>query len=189
MKPLIFSLIKRNAIVVLALMILLMGFRLMPAGYTPTWLFMAIALLYFGGLLFANSVLTKRGHPFLGILLSLLFVPIFGYPSTIASIVLGRILVERRYTAQGFQMIEGCNGGAANQADDQVRTIERRLQDFKGISNVGTNKIVQLQKAYVIAQEKALVLRNDCRNRGHRHTKPWKTNWATINQVLTATEE
>ena len=94
--------------------------------------------------------------------------------------------VVRAYEAQGFQMVNGCNGSAAVGADFQVYTIQQRLEEFAKSPVRDTNLIVRLQSALVIAQEKAQVLSGDCRRRGHRENHPWKTNWATINQALTA---
>jgi hypothetical protein len=98
-------------------------------------------------------------------------------------------VVVRDYAARGFQMVEGCNGGAAVQADGQVYTIKQYLEDFSDATTKDTNVISQLQSALVVAQEKAQVLSEDCRRRGHCDTYPWKTNWATIKQALTAYEK
>jgi hypothetical protein len=90
----------------------------------------------------------------------------------------------QEYEAQGLQMVEGCNGGAAVGAQGQVHTINQLLEDFADASERETNIVVQLQSALVIAQEKLRILGDDCRRRGHRDTHPWKTNWATIDQTL-----
>ena len=91
--------------------------------------------------------------------------------------------------AQGFQMVQGCNGGAAVQADGQVLMIKQYLEDLTYPPVKDTNMVAQLQSALVVAQEKARVLSEDCRRRGHRETHPWKTNWATIKQTLIAFEK
>ncbi|MGZ4971400.1 MAG: hypothetical protein ACXWDN_01470 [Limisphaerales bacterium] len=93
----------------------------------------------------------------------------------------------RDYKAKGFQMVDGCNGGAAVGADGQVHTIEQRLEQFGDSTN--RDIIVLLQNALVIAKEKARVLDNDCSKRGHRENHPWNTNWATIKEALTASEK
>jgi hypothetical protein len=96
-----------------------------------------------------------------------------------------RAAAVREYRAQGFQMVEGCNGGAAVQADGQVLMIKQYLEEFLD----STNMIAQLQTALVVAQEKARVLSEDCRRRGHCDTYPWTTNWTVIKQTLTAVEK
>src|SRR5262245_60825092 len=101
-----------------------------------------------------------------------------------------RSAAVREYEAQGFQMVEGCNGGAAVHADGQVLMIKQYLEEFAYSPRAkDTNMVAQLQSALVVAQEKARVLSEDCRRRGHRETHPWKTNWATIKQALTAFEK
>lgn len=96
--------------------------------------------------------------------------------------------VVREYRAQGFQMVEGCNAGAAVKANGQVYTIKQRLEEFTDSHKRNTNMMVQLQNALVIAQEKHRVLSDDCRTRGHCENHPWKTNWAAIKQTLTASQ-
>jgi hypothetical protein len=96
-----------------------------------------------------------------------------------------RSAAAREYEAQGFQMVEGCNGGAAVQADGQVLMIKQYLDDLTYPPVKDTKMVAQLQSALVVAQEKARVLGEDCRRRGHRETFPWKTNWVTIKQALT----
>jgi hypothetical protein len=96
-----------------------------------------------------------------------------------------RAAAVREYKAQGFQMVEGCNGGAAVQADGQVFMIKQYLEEFSD----STNMVAQLQSALVVAQEKARVLSEDCRRRGHCETYPWTTNWIVIKQALTAVEK
>src|SRR5262245_14149232 len=86
-----------------------------------------------------------------------------------------RSAAVREYEAQGFQMVEGCNGGAAVQADGQVLMIQQYLEQIGNPSAEETNMVAQLQSALVVAQEKARVLSEDCRRRGHRETYPWKT--------------
>jgi hypothetical protein len=100
-----------------------------------------------------------------------------------------RSTAVREYEAQGFQMVQGCNGGAAVRADGQVMMIKQYLEDLTYPPVKDTNMVAQLQSALVAAQEKARVLSEDCRRRGHRETHPWKTNWVTIKQALTAFEK
>ena len=100
-----------------------------------------------------------------------------------------RAVAVREYEAQGFQMVEFCNGGAAGDADTQVRTIKEYLEDFSGDTVKDTNMIAQLQRALVVAQEKATILSEDCRRRGHCHTYPYKTNWAIIQTALKDAEK
>lgn len=100
-----------------------------------------------------------------------------------------RNVAVREYEAQGFQMIEGCNGGAAVQADVQVYMIKQYLEEFSDATTKDSNVIAQLQSALVVAHEMQQVLSEDCRKRGHCDTYPWKTNWTTIKQTLTAVEK
>ena len=95
-----------------------------------------------------------------------------------------RAAAVREYEAQGFQMVEGCNGGAAVQANGQVLMLKQYLEEFSDSSNL----VAQLRSALVVAQEKVQVLDGDCRRRGHCDTYPWKTNWAVIKQALAAVE-
>lgn len=96
--------------------------------------------------------------------------------------------VVREYKAQGHQIVDGCNLGAANVANGQVYTIKQRLEEFAASRKQNTNMIAELQNALVIAQEKHRVLSRDCRLRGHRENHPWNTNWAAIKHALTASE-
>ncbi len=105
--------------------------------------------------------------------------------ATLGPVSYRRAAAVREYRAQGFQMVEGCNGGAAVQADGQVLTIKQYLEEF---TDWPTNIIGQLQGALLTAQEKARVLSDDCRRRGHCDNFPWKTNWATIKQALAAAD-
>ncbi len=189
MKPVGISLLKRNALVVVVFVLLLSGLHAVPRAWAympPFWL---IAMAYFCSLVWANSVLIKQGHPILAVLLSILLLPIMGFPVGIGSMLLSRVLVARAYRAQGLQMVDGCNGGAAVEADGQVYSIQQRLEEFAGSPGVDTNVIVQLQSALVIAQEEARILSDDCARRGHCDTYPWKTNWMAIKQALSASEK
>ena len=100
-----------------------------------------------------------------------------------------RAAVAREYEAQGFQLVEGCNGGAAVQADSQVYTIKQYLEAFSTATPKDTDLIAQLQSVLVVAEEKARVLSEDCRRRGHWENHLWQTNWAAISQALTAVEK
>lgn len=186
MKPVVVSLLKRNALVILVFVLLLTGLRVVLRGYTPPWLTIPIA--FFCGLLWANALLLKRGRPVLTVLLSLLLFPILGFPALIGSILLGRSVVEWEYKVEGFQMVDGCNGAEANRAYFEVHTLEERLAELTNAPSTDNNLIVQLQKVYATAQEKRRVLSDDCARRYHCDTHPWKTNWATIDQALAASE-
>ena len=50
--------------------------------------------------------------------------------ATIGPVSYRRAAAVREYEAQGFQMVEGCNGGAAVQADGQVLMIKQYLEEF-----------------------------------------------------------
>lgn len=98
----------------------------------------------------------------------------------------GRSPIEREYRAQGFEMVKGCNGGAANGARGQILTLQQRLEDFP--DSTDTNIIIQIKNALAVAQEKHRVLSDDCARRGHCETYPWNTNWAVIKEALAASE-
>ncbi len=100
-----------------------------------------------------------------------------------------RAVAERGYAAQGLQMVKGCNGGAAVQSDGQVLMIQQYLEELTNFPSGDTNMVFQLQNALLISQEKARLLSNDCRRRGHCETHPWNTNWIAISQALTACEK
>src|SRR5689334_11878138 len=125
MNPLIASLLKRNALAALVLTLLLTGLRLVPRAYVPPWQFFPATLFF--GLLWANGTLIKRGYPISAVLLSLLLVPILGYPAVIFSNPLSRPFIEWGYRTRGFQMVHGCNGGAANAAHGDIQTIDQYL--------------------------------------------------------------
>lgn len=116
-------------------------------------------------------------------------VGVLALAAMIGTLSLRRNAAVREYEAQGFEMVKGCNGGAAVHANSQVHTIKQQLEEFSDFPVRATNVIVQLQSALVIAQEKARILSEDCRRRGHRETHPWKTNWITINRALTASDQ
>jgi hypothetical protein len=107
----------------------------------------------------------------------------------IGSLSYRRATAVREYEARGFQMVEGCNGGAAVQADGQVLMLKQYLEDIAYPPVEDTNIVAQLQKALVVAQEKAQVLSEDCSRRGHCESHPWTTNWAVIKQALAAVEK
>lgn len=102
--------------------------------------------------------------------------------------LLGRAVDERAYRAQGLQLVNGCNGGAAVGADGEVRNIEQHLEMLSEERDANTNIIAQLQIAHAIAKEKARVLSKDCGRRSHRENHPWSTNWVIITQVLKASK-
>ncbi len=85
-------------------------------------------------------------------------------------------------------MVEGCNGGAAVQADGQVLMLKQYMEDLTYPPVEDTNMLAQLQEVLVVAQEKARVLSEDCSRRGHCESHPWTTNWAVIKQALAAVE-
>ena len=97
-----------------------------------------------------------------------------------------RAVAQREYAAQGLQMVQGCNGGAAVQADGQVMMIKQHLEELTYSPVKDTNMVAQLQSALAVAQKKAQVLSEDCRRRGHCESYPWKTNWIVVSQALTA---
>jgi hypothetical protein len=107
----------------------------------------------------------------------------------IGSLSYHRSVAAREYAAQGLQMVQGCNGGAAVQADGQVTMIKQYLEDLTYPPVKDTNMVAQLQSALVVAQEKARVLDDDCRKRGHCESHPWSTNWVVVSQALTAFEK
>ena len=100
-----------------------------------------------------------------------------------------RSVAVREYAVQGLQMVEGCNGGAAVQADGQVMMIKQHLEMLADSPTKDTNIVLQLRNALVVAQEKARVLDGDCRKRGHCDSHPWTTNWVVVSQALTAFEK
>jgi hypothetical protein len=187
MKQPVYSLIVRNAIVGGGGLLLMIGYRFVPRGYLPPWLLIPFA--FFCAVLWANSILIRRGRPVLGVVLSLFLVPVLGIPAVIVSIPYSRSLIEWQYLAQGFELVHGCNGGAANGAEFDVYKLQERLADLTGTPRAGKNEIAQLQEALALAQEKARVLNDDCGRRGHCDTKPWRASWSRIRQVIDASEE
>ena len=107
----------------------------------------------------------------------------------IGSLSYHRSAAVREYAAQGLQMVRGCNGGAANQAERQVMMIKQYLEQLTYPPVKDTNLVAQLQSALVVAQEKVRVLDDDCRKRGHCESHLWSTNWAVVNQALAAFEK
>ncbi|MEI6197010.1 MAG: hypothetical protein WCS42_22065 [Verrucomicrobiota bacterium] len=107
----------------------------------------------------------------------------------IGPVLYHRSVAEREYAVQGLQMVQGCNGGAAVQADGQVMMIKQYLEMLADSSTKDTNMVFELQSALVVAQEKARVLDSDCRKRGHCDSHPWRTNWIVVSQALTAFEK
>ena len=107
----------------------------------------------------------------------------------IGSLSYHRSVAAREYAAQGLQMVEGCNGGAAVQADGQVMMIKQYLEELTYPPVKETNMVAQLKNALTVAQEQARVLSDDCRRRGHCESHSWKTNWVVISQALTAFEK
>ncbi len=187
MKPLIKSLLWRNALVALAFVLLLSCRQFVPSRFSPPGLFFPIA--FFCALLWANGVLIRHNRPIQAALLSMLLFPVLGFPVATASMVVGRALADWRYRTQGVRMVEGCNGGAASQADSEVYALRRLLVELADAPNADTNEIAHLEEILQLAQDKARVLSDDCRWRGHRDSHPWRTNWSTIRRELKAAEE
>jgi hypothetical protein len=133
------------------------------------------------------GVMTRTSKKF--IIMTVVIAVLLGVAAATGSLLLRRDPVVRQYTAQGFQMVDGCNGGAANGARAEVYSLQERLEDFADSPTVDTNMIARLKRALAIAKEMEQVLRDDCARRGHRETHPWKTNWATIKEALTASEK
>ena len=107
----------------------------------------------------------------------------------IGSLSYHRSVAVREYAAQGLQMVQGCNGGAAVQADGQVMMIKQYLGELTYPPVKDTNMVAQLQNALAVAQDEARVLSDDCRRRGHCESHPWTTNWVVVSQALTAFEK
>ena len=188
MKALILSMLWRNALVALAFLLLLSCEALVSNFiWPPPWFLILIA--FFCGLLWANSVLFRNKRPVLAVVISFVLVPALGFPVAIGARMIGSALVEWKYSNQGFQVVEGCNGGASIQADFEVHDVQRLLGELAETPNADTDGITQLQKILVLAQEKARVLGDDCRWRGHRDTHPWKTNWATCRRDIEAAQQ
>jgi hypothetical protein len=114
---------------------------------------------------------------------------VFAAAFRIGSLSYHRSVAAREYAAQGFQMVQGCNGGAAAQADGQVMMIKQYLEDLAYPPVTDTNMVAQLQNALAVAQEEARVLSDDCRSRGHCESHPWKTNWVVVRQALNTYEK
>ena len=187
MKALVISLIKRNAIVALAFSVLLTGLRLACCGYAPLWILTWI--VFFCGLRWVNGVLSQQGRQASATLLSLLLVPILGFPVVVASFRVSERLVGWKYNAQGLRLVEGCNAAAANMARFDLFDLDARLTKLKDSPGGDSNQIVRLQAAYSVAQEKFRILSDDCSRRGHRDNHPWKTDWGTIRQAFAASEQ
>ena len=107
----------------------------------------------------------------------------------IGSLSYHRSVAVREYAVQGLQMVQGCNGGAAVQADGQVMMIKQYLEELTYPPVKETNMVAQLKNALAVAQEEARVLSDDCRRRGHCESHPWTTNWVVVSQALTAFEK
>ena len=107
----------------------------------------------------------------------------------IGSLSYHRSVAVREYAVQGLQMVQGCNGGAAVQADGQVMMIKQYLEELTYPPVKNTNMVAQLQNALAVAQDEARVLSDDCRRRGHCESHPWTTNWVVVSQALTAFEK
>ena len=101
---------------------------------------------------------------------------------------LARSLVEKEYQAQGFEMIKGYNSFEAECASSQVWRLRERYIVARQRKEA-TNVIIQLKSAIAIAREKQRVLYDDFDRRGDCDTYPWKTNWAMIEEVLTASDK
>ena len=185
MKPLLTSLIKRNALITSALVLLLTSLRLLPDRYPPPWVFLVI---FFGGLFWANSILIKRGRPLSAVLLSLLLVPILGVPAGIASFVLSLSLVEWEYKTRGLQIVYGCNALVAETAYFDEFMVNERLTELTNSPHADTSQMTRLREAYATAQERVRILNEDCRRRGHCNSHLWKTNWVTIKEALAAND-
>jgi hypothetical protein len=188
-KELIKSLLWRNTIVGVVSVFMLSSLQLVSNIFLPDWLRWAVLLAFFCSLLWANGVLFKQQRPILAVLLSLSLVPILGFPASLSSAIVGRALADRRYRTEGFRLVDGCNGGAANQADSEVRSLRQLLAELADTPNADTNEIAHLKEILTRAQEKAQVLSDDCRWRGHRGNYPWKTNWSGIRRELEAAKK
>jgi len=189
MNPVIKSLLWRNALVGVVSVFMLSSLHLVSNIHLPHWLLWFIPAAFFCGLLWANRLLFKHQRPIVTILLCVGLVLVLGLPVSFGSTIVGRAVVDWKYRTQGFRLVRGCNGGASVEADGQVRTLEQLISELVDSPDSNTNELAHLQAILVLAQEKARVLDEDCRWRGHRGTYPWKTNWSGIGRELKAAQE
>ena len=173
--------------VALAFVLLLTIFRLIAGGYVPLLIFTVIVLL--GALMWANAILINRGHRISGTLLSLLVVPTIALSVIKGSSLSSHTFVKWKYKAEGLELVHGCNALAANMASFDVSILRERLAKLKDSPNTDSNQIVRVENAYATAQDKARILSDDCKRRGHRENHPWKSNWDTIKQVSAASRQ
>jgi hypothetical protein len=187
MKTLVGTLMKRNVIVAVSFLLLLSGLRAFTSGLPLAGLIIPTAFL--GSLFWANSGLFKKGYPFYASLLSISLFAAFGYPIVVGSVVLSRTLTEWEYQSAGLIMVSGCNLAAASGADIELYMLNDRLKEMTNSPNANSNKILLIQNAIPIAEDRVKALGTDCGRRGHRDDHLWKTNWSAIKTALDATED
>lgn len=172
----------RNLLVAFLFCGVLVVLRAMPGRFYPN----SFVLLgvFLAGLFWANHLVAKRGHPVWSVALSVAALVILIGPVWFFSMVFGRIGIDMRYKAQGFQIVEGCNGGAASQADFQVYEFRELLAMATNRSKLDTNLILEINRGLALAQEKAQVLDAECALADHRDLHPWKTNWVVVRPML-----
>ncbi|MGZ5527848.1 MAG: hypothetical protein ACXWJB_04180 [Limisphaerales bacterium] len=179
------SLFKRNISVGVVAILTLSFDHLWAVLYLPPW--QLLALLIFCCFCWANAPLFKAGYRLSAFVLSAILVILAGVPGGTLSILLSKYMADRDYSKNGFQIVEGCNGAAANSAENDVYQLQRAMDQLNDSRN--TNILLQLKAAQMLAKEKANVLDADCRKRGHRENHPWKTNWSGIKQTLAAADK
>jgi hypothetical protein len=178
------TLFKRNAVVAIILVFALAVIRALPPAYMPPW--QALALLLLCSLFWANLPLYKAGHRLRSLVLSVILVPLISIGAMPIAMPLGNFISAQQYRAEGLQLVNGCNGAAANSAYFEVQKLGEYVERLSDPKN--TNLLAQLQSVRIVAEEKLKILNADCSRRGHRENHPWRTNWSEIKATLTNAE-
>ena len=186
MPPIAITILKRNALVALVFLLVVTVRQPFSGRFTLPWMVVLVAFVC--SLVWASRPLIQRGRPISAAWLSLLLLPVMGFPILITASQLSRDWVERQYRAQGLELVPGCNLAAASRADIEIYQMNDRLEELTNRPSADPAQFNRLHQAMPIALERARILGDDCRKRGHRDSHLWKTNWVAIKQALAASE-
>jgi hypothetical protein len=167
MKEVFDNVLKRNAIVVGACLVLLAVLSVFQLKYSLKAASILSAIGVLLAFVWANTILCKGMHRYFAILLS----AIISISLTFALLVICSQVIQP-CVAMILGMQGGCNLAMVQVTSFDVFDAERRLEEAKQTVGAGTNGIAKLQAKYLAAQKRCEFWNEDVRRRGHRHWIP-----------------
>jgi hypothetical protein len=168
MKEVFNNVLKRNAIVAGACLVLLAVLFVFQLKYSLKAASILSAIGVFLAFVWANRILWKHIHRWLAVLLAFIISSIL----TIALFVFFSQVIQPLIATGLLGMQGGCNTAMVQVTSIDVFDAERRLDEAKQTVGASTNEIAKLQAKYLAAQKRCEFWNEDVRRRGHRHWIP-----------------